>query len=145
MLIDMEADATVSAWAHLCRVHGSVARSLEGELERDFGLSLTSFGVLRALAEAEGTRSRLNCLAASADMTKSGISRLIDRLEAAKLVTTEGCPSDGRGSFAVLTGAGQDVVQKASDLFCARVKEVLTTSLSEADVSKLGKILERIT
>jgi DNA-binding MarR family transcriptional regulator len=121
-----------------------VARSLEGELERDFGLSLTSFGVLRTLAEAEGHRARLNCLAVPANLTKSGISRLIDRLEAAKFITTENCPSDGRGSFAVLTRAGEDVVAEASSRFCARVKEVMSTYLSEADVTTLATILERI-
>lgn len=134
----------VSAWANLCRVHSSVARSLEDELDREFGLSLTSFGVLRTLAESDENRARLNSLAVPANLTKSGISRLIDRLEAAKLIRTEGCPSDGRGSFAVLTDAGADVVARASSRFCTRVKEVLTTSLSEEDVTVLGSILERI-
>jgi DNA-binding MarR family transcriptional regulator len=140
----MDPDLPVSAWAHLCRVHTSVARGLESELERDFGLTLTSFGVLRALAQADDNRARLNCLAVPANMTKSGISRLIDRLEASKLVRTENCPSDGRGSFAVLTDAGVNVVAEASARFCAGVREALTTSLSEEDVTALGSILERI-
>jgi DNA-binding MarR family transcriptional regulator len=140
----MEADPTLSVWGHLCRVHGAVARSLEGELSRDFGLSLASFGVLRSLAEAPESRARLNCLAADANMTKSGISRLIDRLEAAGLVITEGCPSDGRGSFAVLTPAGETAVANAGSLFCTRIKAVLTTSLSDEEVTALGDILERV-
>jgi DNA-binding MarR family transcriptional regulator len=140
----METDMTLSAWGHLCRVHSAVAGSLEGELARDFGLSLASLSALRSLAESPEKRSRLNCLSESAHMTKSGISRLIDRLEAAGYVSTEGCPSDGRGSFAVLTPAGETVVKEASNLFCSRVKEVLTTSLSDEDVTALGNILERI-
>ena len=77
-------------------------------------------------------------------MTKSGISRMVDRLEKSGLVSTEGCASDRRGSFAVLTDEGHQVLRKASKIFRARVRESLAASLAPDDVETLGALLQRI-
>src|SRR4051812_35172072 len=102
-------DSTLETWSHLCRVHSAVARRVEGRLVADFGVSLVTFAALRRLAEADGSRLRLSALIDNGSMTKSGISRLVDRLEKSGYIVTEGCPSDRRGSFAILTDSGKAI------------------------------------
>ena len=70
------------------------------------GLSVTDFDVLLRLARSPGQRLRMTDLATQASLSTSGITRVVDRLENRGLAVRETCPSDRRGSFAVLTGEG---------------------------------------
>jgi len=70
------------------------------------GISPMEFEVLLRLARTPGRRLRMTDLAAQADLSTSGVTRVIDRLERSGRVRREDCPSDRRGSFAVLTDEG---------------------------------------
>jgi MarR family transcriptional regulator, 2-MHQ and catechol-resistance regulon repressor len=74
------------------------------------GLSMTDFDVLLRLARSAGGRLRMTDLATQAALSTSGITRVVDRLDKRGLATRESCPSDRRGSFAVLTGPGRDLL-----------------------------------
>src|ERR1700733_6512048 len=74
------------------------------------GLSVTDFDVLLRLPRSEGQRLRMTHLAMQTALSTSGITRVVDRLEKRGLVRRETCPSDRRGSFAVLTDAGQQIL-----------------------------------
>jgi MarR family 2-MHQ and catechol resistance regulon transcriptional repressor len=74
------------------------------------GLSMTDFDVLLRLARSAGGRLRMTDLATQTALSTSGITRVVDRLDKRGLATRESCPSDRRGSFAVLTGPGQDLL-----------------------------------
>ena len=74
------------------------------------GLSTTEFDALLRLARSPGRRLRMTDLATQAALSTSGITRVVDRLEARGLTARESCPSDRRGSFAVLTAAGQELI-----------------------------------
>jgi MarR family transcriptional regulator, 2-MHQ and catechol-resistance regulon repressor len=74
------------------------------------GLSMTDFDVLLRLARSAGGRLRMTDLATQTALSTSGITRVVDRLDKRGLATRESCPSDRRGSFAVLTGAGRELL-----------------------------------
>jgi MarR family transcriptional regulator, 2-MHQ and catechol-resistance regulon repressor len=74
------------------------------------GLSMTDFDVLLRLARSAGGRLRMTDLATQTALSTSGITRVVDRLDKRGLATRESCPSDRRGSFAVLTGPGRDLL-----------------------------------
>ena len=137
-------DGALATWGQLCRVHGAVARRVEGDLEKECGVSLLTYTALRRLSEAPDRRLRLSALVEEGALTKSGISRMVDRLEKSGLISTEGCPSDRRGSFAVLTPAGDEVVRKAAAIFGSHVREAIEASLPPEDVETLGTLLQRI-
>ncbi len=70
------------------------------------GISPIEFEVLVRLARSPARRLRMTDLAAQADLSTSGVTRVVDRLERSGTVRRETCPSDRRGSFAVLTDEG---------------------------------------
>jgi MarR family 2-MHQ and catechol resistance regulon transcriptional repressor len=74
------------------------------------GVSMSDFDVLIRLARSAGQRLRMTDLATQTALSTSGITRVVDRLEQRGLVRREVCPSDRRGSFAVITAAGQDLL-----------------------------------
>jgi DNA-binding MarR family transcriptional regulator len=85
-------------------------------------------------------------LAGFALISKSGLSRLIDRMEKAGLVRRESCPSDRRGTFAALTEEGATALQLATPVFLDGFERHVASHLSDADVgalqAALGKVLE---
>jgi DNA-binding MarR family transcriptional regulator len=74
------------------------------------GLSMTEFDVLLRLARSPGRRLRMTDVATQTALSTSGITRVVDRLEARGLVARQTCPSDRRGAFAVITAAGQRLI-----------------------------------
>jgi hypothetical protein len=83
----------IRAWRGLLRVHASLSKALDAELEAEHGLPLTSYEVLMYLADAEKERMRMCDLAASVILSRSGLTRLVDRLEREGLLTRESCVS----------------------------------------------------
>jgi DNA-binding MarR family transcriptional regulator len=79
-----------------------VAEQLSGH-----GLSIVEFEVLIRLARSPEGQLRMTDLAAQTQLTTSGITRVVDRLERAGLVRREACPTDRRSSFAVITETGR--------------------------------------
>ena len=96
----------LAVWRMLQRAQVRITRRLESELLVAHDLPLASYEVLMQLAEAAGRRLRMNDLADRVLLSRSGLTRLIDRLQREGLVTREACPDDARGLFAVLTDAG---------------------------------------
>ena len=83
------------------------------------GLPLSRYDVLLNLAEAPGGRLRMQELSASVLLSKSGLSRLVDRMVAAGLVRRERCEDDRRGWFAVLTDQGRSALAAPPRSTCA--------------------------
>ncbi|HEY3185937.1 MAG TPA: MarR family transcriptional regulator, partial [Solirubrobacteraceae bacterium] len=91
------------AWRGMLRVHAYLTKALDAQMEARHGLPLISFEVLVFLAEADGERMRMCDLASSILLSRSGLTRLVDRLEREALIVRESCASDARGAFARLT------------------------------------------
>ncbi len=90
------------AWRGLLRVHAALTKALDAELESEHRLPLSSYEVLLHLAFTDGERLRMSDLADAVVLSRSGLTRLVDRLERDGLIARESCPSDARGSYARL-------------------------------------------
>jgi DNA-binding MarR family transcriptional regulator len=139
------ADVEASAWRGIQCVHGLLAKELDGELERAHGLSLSSYEALEALACSScAGRMRMCDLAERTRLSRSGLTRLVDRLERNGLISRACCDSDARGSFAVLTETGERVLADASSTYVEVVRTRLLDRFSEAELAQLGALWERV-
>jgi DNA-binding MarR family transcriptional regulator len=121
----------MDAWANFLRFHARVTDVLEEELRRDAGMPLTWYDVLIQLHHAPGGRLRMQELAEAVVLSKSGLTRLVDRLERAGLVERRSCPSDRRGTFAELTPAGHKRLEAAMPVHHRGIAEHFSAHLTE--------------
>ena len=104
----------LGAWRAFLVAQALLARRLDDELHSRHGLSLAEYDALAQLAEAPERRLRMNELADRVLLSRSGVTRLVDRLVAAGLVRRDQCLTDARGAWAVLTEAGLERLRRAS-------------------------------
>lgn len=134
----------IAAWGGLLGMHGRLLRKIDADLLAHAQISHAEFEVLLRLSWAEGTRLRIQDLAAQSLLTRSGISRLVERLERAGLVARTGADEDRRGAYAVLTKAGLDRFQQALTHHVAFVREQFLAYFSEAELSQMADFWQRI-
>jgi MarR family 2-MHQ and catechol resistance regulon transcriptional repressor len=94
------------------------------------GLSQVEFEVLLRLGRSPGYRLRMSDLAAQAQLTTSGITRVVDRMERDSLVARIACPSDRRSSFTVITDAGIERLDEVLPGHVEFIDQWLTSRLS---------------
>ncbi|WP_049574167.1 MarR family winged helix-turn-helix transcriptional regulator [Nonomuraea sp. SBT364] len=135
----------LTVWRTLQRAQVGIARHLEAELLDGHDLPLASFDVLTQLAEAPGRRLRMNDLAGRVLLSRSGLTRLIDRLQRDGLVTREACASDARGLFAVLTRAGVERLAEATPTYRRGVRAMFLDRLAPGDLALVRDLLARLT
>jgi DNA-binding MarR family transcriptional regulator len=132
------------AWRALLRAHACLAKRLDAELESAHGLPMTSYEVLHHLEEASGGRMRMCELAEQAQLSRSGLTRLVDRMERDGLIERCSCEHDARGSYACLTGAGRERLAEARGTHLAVVREQFFSHFSEGELGSLADMWERI-
>jgi DNA-binding MarR family transcriptional regulator len=132
------------AWRGMLRVHTTLVKALDCELEAAHGLGVTSYEVLMYLADAPEGRMRMHDLAASVLLSRSGLTRLVDRLERDGLLARESCKSDARGAFAVLTPAGRDMLAAARGTHLAGVRRHFLDHLAADELETLAAIWDRV-
>jgi DNA-binding MarR family transcriptional regulator len=131
-------------WRMLLRVHAHVTRQLESELIADQGMALGTYDVLVQLSESPGRRLRMTDLAERILLSRSGLTRLVDRLTKEGLVRREPCPDDARGTFTVLTDLGQERLAAAAPGHLAGVHRHLTGRFGDAELATLEDLLSRV-
>jgi len=132
------------AWRGLVRAHGCLVKRLDAQLEAEHGLPLTSFEVLRRLGATDHGRLRMHDIASSVLLSRSGLTRLIDRLERDGLVRRCSCENDARGAYAVITDAGRRKAEEARAAHLAGVRALFVAHFSEDELATLGVLLERL-
>ncbi|MEA2126805.1 MAG: hypothetical protein QOI80_3587 [Solirubrobacteraceae bacterium] len=137
-------DAELAAWKGFVRVYRAMSRTLDAELEAAHGLSLSSFEVLKSLRFSPEGRLRMADLAEHALLSRSGMTRLVDRLERQGWLTRCQCSDDARGCFAVLSPAGAAVVDRARPTHLEAVRAGFLSHLSAEDLDRLGTVFERM-
>lgn len=125
-------------------MHSRVTRELDAELLAVHGLPLSSYEVLLFLDNAEDGRLRMAQLADSVLLSRSGLTRLVDRLEEGGLVRRETCPSDLRGFNAVLTDAGRAALQEARKTHLTGVRRLFLERFTVEEQRVLGGYFDRI-
>ncbi|MQA72943.1 MAG: MarR family transcriptional regulator [Solirubrobacterales bacterium] len=124
--------------------HSRLLARLDAELERDHGLPLTSYEVLMYLGDADGGHLRMGELADRLLLSRSGITRLADRLERQGLIGRRRCENDGRGLYAYLTPAGRDKLAAARPAHLAGVRRHFISRLAPDEIEELGAIWQRL-
>jgi DNA-binding MarR family transcriptional regulator len=132
------------AWRGLLRAHACLAKRLDAELDSAHGLPMTSYEVLHRLQEAPEGRMRMCDLAEQAQLSRSGLTRLVDRLEREQLLERCSCDHDARGSYACLTEAGRERLHEARGTHLAVVREHFFSRFSEEELGVLADMCERI-
>jgi DNA-binding MarR family transcriptional regulator len=122
-----------------------LASALDRELQRDSAIPHTYYEILVRLSEAPERVMRMSDLAEASDSSRSRLSHAVARLEEAGWVRRQTCATDRRGSFAVLTDAGFDVLVAAAPGHVESVRQHLFDPLTPEQVATLGEICRLIT
>ena len=134
----------LGAWRGLLRVHAALVRELDAELDEAHDLPLSSYDVLIYLQAAPDKRLRMAELADSVLLSRSGVTRLVDRLEREGLIVRDNCASDGRGLYAVLTDEGEELLARARPTHLAGVRERFLKHFSEDELKLMATFWERV-
>jgi DNA-binding MarR family transcriptional regulator len=134
----------LGAWRGLLRVHASLVRALDAELDAEHGVPITSYEVLIHLADSPEGRMRMRDLADAALLSRSGLTRLVDRLERDGLIERAACSSDARGAFAVITAAGRDLLARARPAHRGGVRRRFLDHFDEDELVRLASYWERV-
>ncbi len=137
-------DPRLRAWAAFLRAHARIVRTLERELSDEQDMALTDYDVLVQLAGADPHRLRMSELADRLLLSRSGVTRLVDRLAAEGLVERVTCDDDRRGQWAQLTDAGYRRLRRASPTHLRGVAEHFLDRLSDEEIDRLERILDRL-
>jgi len=132
------------AWRALIQVTTGVLGALDNELQAEHGLSLGEYEVLVHLSEETDQSLRMTDLAGRLHLSPSGITRRIDGLQRAGLVERKQCPSDRRGSNAVLTEEGLRVLREAAPTHVRGVRAHFIDQLSARDIANLASALTAV-
>jgi DNA-binding MarR family transcriptional regulator len=119
-------------------------RVLETELVAEHPITLGAYDVLVQLAEAPERRLRMAELADAVLLSRSGVTRLVDRLEVAGMVTRERFGGDGRGVVAVLTAKGVDTLRQAARTHLPGVVRHFVDHLNADELASFGEMCSRL-
>ncbi|MCW3032114.1 MAG: transcriptional regulator, MarR family [Solirubrobacterales bacterium] len=134
----------LGAWRGMLRVHACLVRALDAQLDAAHGLPITSYEVLIHLGDAPNGQMRMRDLADAALLSRSGLTRLVDRLERDGLIERASCPSDARGAFAVITEAGRELLDRARPAHRAEVRRQFLDHFDEDELEQLAGYWERV-
>ena len=137
-------EVELRAWRGLLRAHALLVKRLDAELESAHGLPLTSYEVLLHLAKAEGCKMRMCDVADSVLLSRSGLTRLIDRLERDGYVERVSCADDARGAFARLTDAGRTKLEAASTTHLEGIRQHFLAHFETSELALLAEAWERV-
>lgn len=132
------------AWRAFLTAHARLLERIDGKLAAADVLPLDWYDVLLALEEAEGNRLRMGELAQNTLLSRSGLTRLVDRIEAAGYLRRENCPSDRRGFYAVLTDEGREARRRTWPVYSEAIVELFARHLSDAETRTLAGIFARM-
>ena len=136
--------AELGAWRGLLRVHSRMTKALDAELIAEHGISLSSYEVLLFLADAPDGRLRMSELADGVLLSRSGLTRLVDRMERDGLLRRERCEDDARGFNALITAEGRDLFQSARRTHLDGVRELFLSHLSADELRTLARLWEKV-
>ena len=134
----------IGAWRSFLHAHARVTRKLDEELQSAHGLSLAEYDALLQIAQAPARRVRMNVLADRVILSRSGITRLVDRLEAQGCVERIACQTDARGQEAVLTAVGLERLRTAARTHLDGVRRYFLDRLDGEDLAALEASLGRV-
>ncbi len=137
-------DLEMQAWRSLLSAHSRLMARLDAELQASQGMSVSDYGVLVQLSEAEEGRMRMSELADHLLLSPSGLTRRLDGLVGAGLVDRVRCPTDRRGAYAVLTATGRARLEEAAPDHVEQVRRHFVNRLSRRQLEALVDTLNKV-
>jgi DNA-binding MarR family transcriptional regulator len=134
----------LAAWEAFVFAHAAAVGRIERDLARVGTVSLAWYDVLVALANAPDRRLRLNDLADRVVLSRSGLSRLVDRIEKAGLIAREPTPEDRRGLYAVLTPAGERAMRETWPAYANGIARHFAAHLDDDEKRVLATSLRKV-
>jgi DNA-binding MarR family transcriptional regulator len=130
------------AWYTQAKLHTRLLERIAAEMERRTGLPGGWFEVLACLSARGPTR--MNELAADLIVSRGGATRIVARMEEAGLVERETPRSDRRATFALLTDAGREAIERALPIHLDIVREAFGRHLEAGEAEALVGVAARI-
>lgn len=135
----------LSAWRALLNAHAAVVARVEQALAEAGLPPLAWYDVLWAIRRAPGRRIRMSELADGLTLSRGGLTKLADRLEAAGLLRREAAADDGRGLYALLTDAGNEMLRKMWPAYAGVLQATVVSAMSPQEAAALAATLARVT
>jgi DNA-binding MarR family transcriptional regulator len=133
-----------NAWGGFLGVYARMNRMIEEDLQSHSHITHVEFEILLRLSWNENHRVRIQDLAAASVLTRSGVSRVVERLEKAGLITREEAAEDRRGAYAVLTKEGDTRFQQAIKAHVAFVRENFLSKFSDKELNQMSVFWQRL-
>ena len=139
MVVDL-----AQTWGALLKVHATLVPRLDRELQEAHGLPLTWYDVLLELNAAPERRLTMGQLGSVAAVSRTRVSRVVDELVKAGLVTRKPNPDDGRSAFAALTSAGRTALREAAPTYISAVQRAFADHLTAHEEEVLAAALSKV-
>jgi DNA-binding MarR family transcriptional regulator len=137
-------DPRLAPWRAFLLAHARVFRRLDEEMRLEHDLTVGEYDALLTIAQAPERRIRMRQLADQVILSKSGVTRLIDRLVDDGLVERSACLSDARGAEAVLTDRGLDRLRAASTTHLRGIREHFLAIVSSDDLDVIERSMSSV-
>jgi DNA-binding MarR family transcriptional regulator len=134
----------LAAWRSFLGAHSAVIGAIEADLAKAGLPPLSWYDVLWALYSAPERQRRMGELVDHVVLSRTGMTRLVDRIEAAGLLRREPVPGDRRGAFAAITDDGVEMLRRMWPVYARRIQELFVEPLGE-DAASVRTALERVT
>jgi DNA-binding MarR family transcriptional regulator len=133
----------LSAWRALLNAHATVVGRIEQALANAGLPPLAWYDVLWAVRRAPGRQVRMAELADGLTLSRGGATKLVDRLESAGLLRRERAQDDGRGFYAALTDAGEEMLRRMWPVYARILRETFVDTLSNEEAAVISAALAR--
>ena len=140
----MTREDKLAAWRAFLQAHARLIRVLEREMQEEQELPLTWYDILAHLDSTPDGRLRMQELAESVPLSRSGLTRLVDRMAKSGLVSRAPCPNDRRGTYAVITLQGRTTLQEAMPGHLRGVEQHFLNRLDDTDIQALDRSLSKV-
>ena len=134
----------MAAWGAFLRGHAALTRTLNAQLVAEHELTINDYEVLLRLSRAPNGQMERVDLARSLLLTPSGITRLLDGLQAAGWVEKASCATDARVTYAVLTETGGEKLRAAAGSHLADVDRLFSGRFDDTELQTLADLLGRL-
>lgn len=128
----------------MLRAHSALTKLLDAELVREHGLPLSSYEVLLFLADSPQGQLRMSELADGVLLSRSGLTRRVDRMERDGLLRREPSEDDARGWFAVITPKGRQLFNRARKTHLGGVRDRFLSRFSRDELRALGALWTKL-
>jgi len=139
-MTEMLSDVKKAAWVEFYLAQAQITREIDRRMTAAGVVGMEVYDVLLNLEDAPDSRLRMNELADRVTYSRSGITRLVDRLEKEGLVARVACPSDRRAMHCQLTAHGRSERERAWPVYAAEIEALFGRHLSDEDAKTIVRL-----